>query len=133
MYTNRAGDISYITWIKWWICHSPSLNCHCFSKTYVYWITSVLCIFSNKLDGVICTRMQSNKIIPVSAFIDVHTFIYRLSLAVCNLIGLHPGTNYTIKFVTEYAEDRSDPVYRVKIRCLTSLSTIFELYVSVSW
>ena len=28
-----------------------------------------------------------------------------------NLIGLHPGTNYTIKFVTEYAEDRSDTVY----------------------
>jgi hypothetical protein len=28
-----------------------------------------------------------------------------------NLIGLHPGTNYTIKFVTEYAEDRSDPEY----------------------
>ena len=28
-----------------------------------------------------------------------------------DLIGLHPGTNYTIKFVTEYAEDRSDPVY----------------------
>jgi hypothetical protein len=28
-----------------------------------------------------------------------------------NLIGLHPSTNYTIKFVTEYAEDRSDPEY----------------------
>jgi hypothetical protein len=28
-----------------------------------------------------------------------------------NLIGLHPGTHYTIKFVTEYAVDRSDSVY----------------------